>query len=367
MLKGPITRFKAILAELLHYGRAAAESTADLQFQLARLASALAPLQGRLDELERLVAMANSEEVQLARLASALAPLQVQLERLEGEVVKAGGEIVSLQNVVANVNHAFGAKPWPNLFDPFATDEIASRTFRLGNLLTPVATEGHRKVRVGHPYDGGYVMIDDWNGIVGAISIGIGRNDAWDRDVQARGIPVAQFDHTIAAPPTYAPGMVWHRIGIGPDDTKDLRSLRSIVRLADFPAEGDLLLKLDAEAAEWEALQSEEAAPLGRFRQMVIEFHWFDRIADDTWFTIARQTIERVCRSHAPVHVHANNGVGMMLLGGVTFPRVLEVTFAKKSVYTLTPSHELFPTALDAPCHSGRPDHFLGSFRFPAP
>lgn len=302
----------------------------------------------------------------MARLAAALAPLHARLERLEGEVVKADGEILRLQDVVANVNHAFGTKPWPDLFDPFATDKIARRAFRLGNLLTPATADGHRKVRIGHRYDGGYVMIDDWNSIKGAISIGVGDNDSWDRALQARGIPVAQFDHTIAAAPTDVPGIEWHCNGIGPHDTEDLRSLRSIVQLAGFSEDGDLVLKIDAESAEWEALQTEEAAPLDRFRQMVIEFHWFDRIADDVWFATARRAFERIWRSHAPVHVHANNGVGMMLLGGVSFPRVLEVTFARKDVYALRPRDELFPTELDAPCHSGRPDHFLGTFRFPA-
>ena len=229
----------------------------------------------------------------MARLAAALAPLHARLERLEGEVVKADGEILRLQDVVANVNHAFGTKPWPDLFDPFVTDKIARRAFRLGNLLTPATADGHRKVRIGHRYDGGYV----------------------------------------AAAPTDVPGIEWHCNGIGPHDTEDLRSLRSIVQLAGFSEDGDLVLKIDAELAEWEALQTEEAAPLDRFRQMVIEFHWFDRIADDVWFATARRAFERIWRSHAPVHVHANNGVGMMLLGGVSFPRVLEVTFARKDVY----------------------------------
>ena len=219
-MKNPITRLKAILGELLHYGRAAADGTADLQIQFGRLVSALAPLQGRLAELEGkqahlaqlactltvvqerldelgcVVAKATSEEVQVARLAAALAPLHARLERLEGEVVKADGEILRLQDVVANVNHAFGTKPWPDLFDPFATDEIARRAFRLGNLLTPATADGHRKVRIGHRYDGGYVMIDDWNGIVGAISIGVGDNDLGSRAAGAghSGCPIRSHD-----------------------------------------------------------------------------------------------------------------------------------------------------------------------------
>ena len=253
------------------------------------------------------------------------------------------------------------------MFDPFATTAIACRIQTLGKLLMPVAAEGHRKIRVGNQFDGGYVMVDDWAGILGAVSIGIGDNDVWDREILDRGIPVAQYDHTIDRPVTMSRGMTWHRVGIGATDTGELRTLRSIIHLAGFPEVGDLILKLDAEAAEWDALETDDAAPLERFRQLVVEFHWFDRIIDDAWFATAERTIARISRSHAPIHVHANNGVGMALLGGVCFPRVLEVTFARRDAYTMRECQETFPTALDAPCHSGRPDHFLGAFRFSKP
>ena len=132
-MQNPVTRMKAFLRRLLRCARARYGNTATLQAQITAL--------------------------------------QNQLARIEGEIVDIGGGIDGL-------THAFAVKPWPDLFDPFATQEIARRICRLGGMLTPGAVEGPRKIRVGHQYDGGYVMIDDWQGVRGAISIGIGDNDA---------------------------------------------------------------------------------------------------------------------------------------------------------------------------------------------
>jgi len=211
-------------------------------------------------------------------------------------------------------------------------------------------------------------MLDDWQGLAGAISLSVGSDDAWDRAMQARGLAVAQYDHTITAPPRRAPGLHWQPLGIGTADVNTLRTLRSLIALAGLPEKGDLVLKMDVEAAEWAALApGPEAAPLERFRQIVVELHWFERVADPDWFATAGAALRHLAERHAVVHVHANNRGGMALIGGIPFPRVLEVTWARRDAYALEPETGFFPTPLDAPCDPSRPDLFLGPFRFPPP
>ena len=68
--------------------------------------------------------------------------------------------------------------------------------------FTPRGAVGRAKIRVGNQTgDGGYVMLDDFEGIVGALSAGIGRDVSWDQDIAGRGIDVYQFDGTITEPP----------------------------------------------------------------------------------------------------------------------------------------------------------------------
>jgi hypothetical protein len=242
------------------------------------------------------------------------------------------------------------------------------RILRLAALLEPRRAAGAGKVRVGGGNDGGYVMLDDWSGIAGAISIGIGNDDAWDRAILARGIPVAQFDHTITDPPGRADGLAWQPLGVGAADVNNVRTLASLIRLSGLPEAGDLLLKTDVESAEWAVFAAgEHVAPVGRFRQIVIELHGFDRVAETTWFAMAEAALSHLARTHAVIHVHANNCCGMTLIGGIPFPRLLEVTYARRDAYALEPEHGPFPSPIDAPCIPDKPDIYLGSFQFPPP
>jgi len=325
-MRNPVARVKGIIGEVLLNGRQALEAAREHALRLDRLER---------EQVRRLVAV----ELKLAALVGEAGRPAVA-DRDGGDQLRetalAGGE--------------------------------RARILRLAALLAPFRPRDARKVRVGHSNDGGYVMVEDWQGLAGAISIGIGSDDAWDRAMLGHGCPVAQFDHTITAPPGTAPWLSWQPIGIGTADVNNLRTLRSLIALSGLPEAGDLALKMDVEAAEWPVLAAGEAtAPLGRFRQILIEFHWFDRIGENGWFTQAEAALRHLTRSHAVVHVHANNWGGAVLIGGVPFPRVLEVTLLRRDAGELEPETGLFPTALDAPCDPARPDIFLGTFRFPEP
>lgn len=317
----PVTRIKEILGEILRNGRAGLEN------QQAQ--------QRRFDGLEH----------RLGEIEAGLLRVSAQL---------GGGEVAAAEGIKDRAG--------------LVAEEVRQRILRLAVLLEPWRARGVGKVRVGDGHDGGYVMLDDWQGLAGALSIGIGSDDAWDRAMNARGLRVAQYDHTITAPPRQAEGLAWQPVGVGADDVNNLRTLRSLIALAGLPERGDLLLKMDVEAAEWEALAAgPEAAPLDRFRQMVVELHWFERVSDPAWFAAAEAALRHLARHHAVVHVHANNWGGMALVGGIAFPRVLEVTWARRDAYALEPETGFFPTPLDAPCDPSRPDLFLGTFRFPPP
>lgn len=338
-MNNPVARIKGILGELLLNGRQALEVARAQAVRLDRIEDGQAR---RLERLER------EQARRLGAIERALAALDGSAGAPKGRVVASdedGGEPLH------EVAQAPGAR---------------ARILSLAALLSPFRPRGARKVRVGRPHDGGYVMVEDWQGLAGAISIGIGDDDAWDRAMLGHGCRVAQFDHTITAPPGTAEGLGWQPLGIGTADVNNLRTLRSLIALSGLPEAGDLVLKMDVEAAEWPVLAAGEAtAPLGRFRQILIELHWFDRIGDDRWFTQAEAALRHLTRSHAVVHVHANNWGGAALIGGVPFPRVLEVTLLRRDAGEFEPESGVFPTELDAPCDPSRPDIFLGAFRFP--
>src|SRR5271156_3144237 len=63
--------------------------------------------------------------------------------------------------------------------------------------LVPHAAAGVAKRRVGVAEDGAYVMLDDFNGIAAAYSLGIGKEVSWDLDIAAQNILVYQFDPSV--------------------------------------------------------------------------------------------------------------------------------------------------------------------------
>ena len=69
-------------------------------------------------------------------------------------------------------------------------------------LLRPQRALGTTKVRIGSEHDGGYVMLDDFQGLDRALSFGVCDNDSWDLQVAERGIPVEQFDHSVEEAPS---------------------------------------------------------------------------------------------------------------------------------------------------------------------
>jgi hypothetical protein len=227
-------------------------------------------------------------------------------------------------------------------------------------LLAPQAVDGFRKCRAGAEGDGGYVMLDDLGSITTAVSAGIGREDSWDVAMADRGVPVLQFDHTVAGAPTTHPLCTFHRkkIVARPSANADETTLDEIVR----PLAGDVILKLDIEGDEYDVLRTTPPEILLKFRQIVCEFHKLHQITKPQ----SRQTVfdafHRLATSHAIIHVHANNCGGVAMIGGIAVPKLVELSFVRRRDYRLRDSDETFPTALDRPNSSEIPDLPLSQF-----
>lgn len=78
---------------------------------------------------------------------------------------------------------------------------------QLARLLSPHATVGHSKMRFGGEHDGGYVLLDDFEGIEAAFSFGVGPDCSWDLELAERGIRTYQFDHTVDRAPVVHPNL----------------------------------------------------------------------------------------------------------------------------------------------------------------
>ena len=198
-------------------------------------------------------------------------------------------------------------------------------------------------------------MLDDWEGVGGAVSIGIGGDVSWDLAIAERGIDVYQYDHTIHAPPLSHRRFRFHAIGVGArvSDAAGVRSLAQIV--GDLPLEGDLILKMDAEGAEWVALPIVHDPLMNRFAQIVIEAH--APLAGTTADRLHNLgVLSTLRRTHEVVHVHANNYAPVDSFDGVLVPGALEISYVRRTRASFRRSDEPLPAAEDVPNDPSRPE-----------
>jgi FkbM family methyltransferase len=231
-------------------------------------------------------------------------------------------------------------------------------------LLEPKKADQYPKIRVGTDGDGGYVQIDDLEGISRAFSFGVADNDDWDVAMAKVGVPVEQFDHSVTRSPSDHPLLHFHRKMISTKATSETATISDLVAEHSKLAAPDLILKMDIENGEWDVFDNTGEAVLAKFAQIVCEFHNLSQLTDSNFRPRARRVFEKLGRHFSPIHVHGNNCCGIVNICNITVPDHLEISYASKARYSFIESNETFPTPLDAPNCPQFPSIVLGTFRF---
>lgn len=195
--------------------------------------------------------------------------------------------------------------------------------------LCPVATE-HALVRFGPVGDGGYLVPDDIEGIAACFSPGVGLVYGFESDCAAAGMQVFMADGSVdgLGPGSDAFHFVKRNVGSGADD--DTTTLDRWLAESLPESKSDLLLQMDIEGAEFDALLHTSDGVLARFRIIVVEFHEFHRLAHRDFFDRASATFDKLLRNHICVHIHPNNCCGNAEVAGVPVPDIAEFTFLRR-------------------------------------
>lgn len=222
------------------------------------------------------------------------------------------------------------------------------------------------KIRLGSPHDGGYVVVDNSN-FSGqtVLSFGIGDNLDLEMDLINRGAAVVYaYDHTIDQLPCTHPRLHWHKQSIHNWSSGVGVSLEQIVDAYNLRQNNNIFLKCDIEDSEWDLIEQTSENIWSLFSQMVIEFHFLDRMTDQERLNRMHHCWSKLAQSHACVHVHANTWGSFDFINQLPIPQVIEVTYLRRDICKLVPSFQLFPTSLDRTNCPHKEDYWLGSFRF---
>ena len=172
--------------------------------------------------------------------------------------------------------------------------------------LQTVQLENCTLKRYGSAHDGGYLLCADLlAGAGSAYSYGIDTEDNWGCQVSRElRVPVHQYDCFTEHRPACDGGtFVFHDECVGPSTASvDGRPFDTLAR--QIAANGDtgkrLLVKIDVEGAEWDALQATPDDVLARVDQLAMELHG----TDEARFL---EVVRRLKRSFHLVNVNFNN------------------------------------------------------------
>jgi len=175
--------------------------------------------------------------------------------------------------------------------------------------LQPVLLKNCTLKRFGSPNDGGYLMCENLiEPIDAAYSYGVGSNDDWGCEVSRRyHVPVHEYDCFDPARPTCNGGtLIFHNECLG--DRKGEKASRVFDTLqnqlrenGDAPESGRrVIIKIDIEGAEWNALLATSDELLALIPQITMEMHGYNDPK-------ILETLRKLNRNFYLVNLHFNN------------------------------------------------------------
>jgi hypothetical protein len=144
-------------------------------------------------------------------------------------------------------------------------------------------------------------------------------------------------------------------LGLGDqEEDSNLRSLKQITDESFGVSSTSLLLLLDAEGAEWEALDACSNETLDRFNVIGVELHDLGDLVLDP--SAKLRVLQRLNEFFVPVAIHANNHCAVWQLPGLDLPDALEVTYINRSLLALEGKVGNCLSVLRAPCCPDLPE-----------
>ena len=211
---------------------------------------------------------------------------------------------------------------------------------------------GFNLLRIGGNNDGAYLIPNDLEGIEMCISPGYGHEAGFEehlyREYKIKSIVLDQLPE----PENLSKSLTYVRKYIGLENNLDYVTLENIVNnLNTSISNADLLLQMDIEGSEYLSVLNTPQSILDKFRIIVIELHYLERVNNIFWVEqIMIPFLRKITLNHTICHTHPNNSVSFFNFNGIEFPRVIEITLLRNDRFKKefrTPA--ILPNALDQP------------------
>lgn len=215
-------------------------------------------------------------------------------------------------------------------------------------LTVKALQEGLEFTRVGKPYDGGYVLADDFSKDMIVYSFGIAGDVSFDEQLADKNMDIHMYDHTIPHLPKNHNKFHFHKTGISavdePENSK--LSMKTILDENGHLGNHNLILKMDVEGAEWDFINTTPSEILNQFTQIIFEFH---RLTDTANAQNILNALDKLNETHQLVWIHANNFGHIEEAGNIEIPAYIEATYMNKKKYSFKDAVCNFPLDIDMP------------------
>ena len=237
----------------------------------------------------------------------------------------------------------------------FSNHEIAlSRTSNLQNLNNllkkiKVYNLGYDLVRIGQQNDGGYLVPNIIDQIDYCFSPGVGNTTKFEEELINKGVRKCFLaDGTLEFISTN-PKIEFLKKNLSSIDNKNQINLETWVNeKLEASEQNNLLLQMDIEGSEYEIINSTSNKFLNKFKIIIIEFHYLEKLFVDFGFKIIAPIFNKILDSFDIAHIHPNNCCGEYKYKNILIPSVMEFTFLRKDISLFKKQLDNFPHKYDS-------------------
>ena len=208
------------------------------------------------------------------------------------------------------------------------------------HFLCPKNVKGKTRILLGDKGDGSYVILDDFEDVKIAYSIGIRDIIQFDKALADRGIDVYMYDHTIDKLPYENNKFHWKKIGIGgiSERSNNIQTLEEMMKENGHLKEKNMILKIDVEGAEWNSLNDVSEKILLQYKYILIEYHFrTKRIA------LFYNILKKINKSHQSFYVHCSPFSHIIIFGNNRICSAIEVSYIIRKGYNFEKDDSIYP------------------------
>lgn len=179
--------------------------------------------------------------------------------------------------------------------------------------------------------DGTYSVPEKYiNDIDKLITLGVGPNFNFEREISKKNINITMFDASVTLNEKID-NINFVQKFVRPFETKDSLGINEVLKESIFK-EGfkKIMLKMDIEGDEYSNLLAIEENLLKYIDILIIEFHYLNRLVDKSFNREAIYAIKRLLKYFRPIKSKKNTISSIYGVKNINVPKYLEVTLINK-------------------------------------